>query len=92
MTHAERHQRIRRLSERLTAEVARTVPSEVWRWDEAWTITDPAAVEYNLACVEWIAADDPEDTERLRRAYDGVVDAWKRAAVAYERDRKEARP
>lgn len=89
LTPEERRARGTKLCEVLCGEVASIAPAGIGLWPAAWEMTAPSDAEFLAALTSWESAPGPETLEGVRQAYRSVLDAWRRAAEAYERQGAE---
>ena len=89
MTFAERQQRGTSLCRRLSEVVTDIVPIGIGGWDPAWEMVAEADADFLAALTAWEAEPTDEGRARVQTAYHAVVDAWKDAALQFERARAE---
>jgi len=70
----------------LNQEVERLCPRGVGHWPEAWEMVDPAAAAFWEALSAWEGDPSEVSKKRVRRAYDEVLNAWRQAVAAWERE------
>ena len=76
----------RRLSERI-AEIA---PEGVGQTDWVWELVAEPDASFVIALSAW-ESDPKEDAKaRVKDAYDAVLDAWRRAAAEFEKQKERA--
>lgn len=85
MTAADRREGGIRLCRRLARDVARVAPKGVGEWARAWEIVDGPSAEFMVVLTRWEATGSDDDKPPLREAYFSVLDAWRQAAVEYQR-------
>lgn len=84
MTIAER---VREICRRLTEDVASIAPKGIGRWDRAWEIVDQPSADFMAALSAWESDPTSEPAKQgVRDTYGAVLDAWREAAAAWERE------
>lgn len=81
----ERRRRARLLCARLSRDVRSIAPAGVGSWEPAWTIVAEADAEFVLALTKWEECPTSDAREGVRQAYEGVMEAWRRAAGEFRR-------
>ena len=84
MSPEERRRRGTKLCEHLSTDVHELVPPGIGHWPECWEIVADFDAEFMLALVKWESTGSGADKESLRTAYARVLDAWRRAAAAWQ--------
>ncbi|HET9948848.1 MAG TPA: hypothetical protein VFQ22_07995 [Longimicrobiales bacterium] len=87
MTRDERRHRGTLICQRLASEIAAMVPEGIGAWEPAWAIVAEADADFLAALSGWEADPSEASTQRVREAYQGVLDAWRAAAAEFERTR-----
>ena len=82
----------RKFCERLARDVAEIAPDAIGGWGPAWEIVAAADADFIIALTRWEATGSTEHRELVRPAYDGVLDAWRRASTLYEQRTSESTP
>ena len=86
---ADRRERGTKLCRRLAADVGGIAPTGIGRWSRTWDMVASADTAFMLALLRWERTGDDAERPALRQAYAAVLDAWRRAAAEYERERAE---
>lgn len=81
----QRRERGTNLCRRLAEDVALIAPQGIGSWDRAWDIVGPADAAFMAALSGWEADPSPGTLERTRAAYQAVLQAWRVATAAWER-------
>ncbi len=84
MTRKELRERGKQICERLTVAVEQDTPEGLGRWPRAWEITAAPSADFMLALAIWEAEPDAESADKVKAAFDAVLNAWRRAANEYE--------
>jgi hypothetical protein len=78
------------LCRRLNHDVAEIAPPGIGHWDDVWTMTASADTGFMLRLVDWERTGEEPERLALRDAYWGVLEAWRDAVRAYEREQQGA--
>ena len=87
MSYADRQEKGRLLSWKLAEAVAAIAPKGIGHWDRAWQIVDGPGADYMLALISWEKSPSDEAAMVVSVAYDGVLEAWRIAAIGYTTER-----
>ena len=90
LTYEERRERGSRLALRLYNDCAAASEPGMGRWAEMWEMVDAPEVEFVLALSLWEQTGEQVARERVANTYDGVLDAYRRAASAFQDDQHAA--
>ncbi len=70
---------------RLAADVTAIAPKGIGFRSETWSSVDPSTVDFCLALSKWEQTASEADRLAVKKCYENVMAAWRRAVVAYER-------
>jgi len=75
------------LCRKLNQDVTEIAPPGIGHWDHAWSMTASSDTEFMLRLVDWQRTGEEPERLALR---DALLDAWRAATRAYEREQQGA--
>ena len=74
----------RQVCENLTREIEEIAPAGIGHWDPAWEMVAEADAEFMAALFAWEANPTDDGQERVRTAFNAVLEAWREASRQFE--------
>ena len=88
MNHDERRRRGKAICASLVEDVGKVATPGLSRWPGAMDIVGPAEADFLAALLQWEETGSAHLIDRVRKAYDRLVGAWKDAANLFDTRRR----
>lgn len=85
-------EKVRKVCANLSHQVSTVAPKGLGHWDPAWQIVEEPSAAFLEALAEFEVADTDLTRDKLLRAANAVVKAWRQAALEWEKVERPGAP